>query len=91
MPLHIIDGIGDPLGWLRDPLPVRKATLRLAKDAGRGDSTYQDYDRKITDAAVDWLKARAGLSSGKPVVPVRVAGLPAFPADRPAGILRPLS
>ena len=60
MPLHINDGIGDPLGWLRDPLPVRKATLRLAKDAGRGDSTYQDYDRKITDAAVDWLKARAG-------------------------------
>ena len=71
MPLHINDGIGDPLGWLRDPLPVRKATLRLAKDAGRGDSTYQDYDRKITDAAVDWLKARAqgtnnGASPDKP-------------------------
>jgi len=65
MPLHINDGIGDPMGWLRDPLPVRKATLRLAKDAGRGDSTYQDYDRKITDAAVDWLKARAGVP-GKP-------------------------
>ncbi|HXP05206.1 MAG TPA: sulfatase-like hydrolase/transferase [Stellaceae bacterium] len=66
MPLHINDGIGDPLGWLRDPLPVRKATLRLAKDAGRGDSSYQDYDRKITDAAVDWLKARAGVPGGKP-------------------------
>jgi choline-sulfatase len=66
MPLHINDGIGDPLGWLRDPLPVRKATLRLAKDAGRGESSYQDYDRKITDAAVDWLKARAGVSGGKP-------------------------
>ena len=66
MPLHINDGIGDPMGWLRDPLPVRKATLRLAKDAGRGDSTYQDYDRKITAAAVDWLKARAGEASGKP-------------------------
>jgi choline-sulfatase len=66
MPLHINDGIGDPLGWLRDPLPVRKATLRLAKDAGRGESSYQDYDRKITDAAVDWLKARAGASGGKP-------------------------
>jgi len=65
MPLHINDGIGDPLGWLRDPLPVRKATLRLAKDAGRGDSSYQDYDRKITDAAIDWLKSRAN-SNGKP-------------------------
>ena len=66
MPLHINDGIGDPMGWLRDPLPVRKATLRLAKDAGRGESTYQDYDRKITDAAVDWLKTRARAASGKP-------------------------
>src|SRR6185437_15139510 len=59
MPLHINDGIGDPMGWLRDPLPVRRATLRLAKDAGRGESSYQDYDRKITDAAIDWLKAHA--------------------------------
>jgi choline-sulfatase len=66
MPLHINDGIGDPLGWLRDPLPVRRATLRLAKDAGRGDSNYQDYDEKITDAAVDWLKAHAGRQAGKP-------------------------
>jgi hypothetical protein len=30
MPLHVVDGIGDPLGWLRDPLPVREAALRLA-------------------------------------------------------------
>ena len=90
MPLHINDGIGDPLGWLRDPLPVRKATLRLAKDAGRGDSTYQDYDQKITDAAVD-LAQGAGRGSGRQAVGVvRVAGLSAFPADRAAGVLRPL-
>src|SRR5580692_9065192 len=37
MPLHVVDGIGDPLGWLRDPLPVRKAALRLANDAGPGN------------------------------------------------------
>ena len=66
MPLHVVDGIGDPLGWLRDPLPVRKAALRLAADAGRGNSSYQDYDDKITAAAVDWLTARAAARSGKP-------------------------
>jgi choline-sulfatase len=66
MPLHIADGIGDPLGWLRDPLPVREAALRLANDAGCGNSSYQDYDDKITTAAVDWLKARASKSFGKP-------------------------
>jgi hypothetical protein len=59
MPLHVVDGIGDPLGWLRDPPPVRKAALRLANDAERSNSNYQDYDDKITAAAVDWLKVRA--------------------------------
>ena len=59
MPLHVVEGVGDPLGWLREPLPVRRAALRLANDAGRGDSSYQQYDDRITAAAVDWLKARA--------------------------------
>jgi choline-sulfatase len=60
MPLHVVEGIGDPAGWLREPLVERRAALRLAKDAGRGNSDYQGYDGRITDAAVDWLKARAG-------------------------------
>jgi choline-sulfatase len=66
MPLHVVDGIGDPLGWLREPLPERRAALRLANDAGRGDSSYQQYDERITAAAVDWLKGRAAASRGKP-------------------------
>jgi choline-sulfatase len=66
MPLHVVDGIGDPAGWLREPLVERKAALKLAKQAGRGDSDYQGYDGRITDAAVDWLKARAGLPGDKP-------------------------
>ena len=81
MPLHVVEGIGDPLGWLRDPLPVRKAALRLANDAGRGDSTYQQYDDKITAAAVDWLKARAGSANrnGKPWVLFVSLVCPHFP------------
>jgi len=66
MPLHVVEGIGDPAGWLREPLVERRAALRLARDAGRGDSDYQGYDGRITDAAVDWLKARAGARDGKP-------------------------
>ena len=79
MPLHVVDGIGDPLGWLRDPLPVRKAALRLANDAGRGDSSYQQYDDKITSAAVDWLKARAGTRPEKPWVLFVSLVCPHFP------------
>ena len=66
IPLHVVDGIGDPAGWLREPLVERRAALRLARDAGRGDSDYQAYDGRITDAAVDWLKARAARQGGKP-------------------------
>jgi choline-sulfatase len=79
MPLHVVDGIGDPLGWLREPLPVRKAALRLAKEAGPGNSNYQDYDEKITAAAVDWLKARAAKQGGKPWVLFVSLVCPHFP------------
>jgi choline-sulfatase len=79
MPLHVVDGIGDPLGWLREPLPVRKAALRLAEEAGRGDSTYQQYDDKITATAVDWLKARAGERRKKPWVLFVSLVCPHFP------------
>jgi choline-sulfatase len=79
MPLHVVDGIGDPLGWLRDPLPVRKAALRLANDAGRGNSSYQDYDDRITAAAVDWLKAHAASAGKKPWVLFVSLVCPHFP------------
>ena len=79
MPLHVTDGVGDPLGWLRDPLPVRQAALRLATEAGRGNSDYQDYDDEITAAAVDWLKARAGRQSAKPWVLFVSLVCPHFP------------
>ncbi len=59
MPLHVVEGIGDPIGMLRDPPPPRKAALRLAADAGCGDSNYQGYDDRITAAAEGWLAERA--------------------------------
>ncbi len=66
MPLHVVEGVGDPIGMLRDPPPPRKAALRLAAEAGRGDSTYQGYDDRITGAAEEWLRERAASKDKKP-------------------------
>ncbi len=79
MPLHVVDGVGDPIGMLRDPPPPRLATLRLAADAGPGDSTYQGYDDRITAAAQDWLHARAAHPDDKPWVLFVSLVCPHFP------------
>ncbi len=66
MPMHVVAGIGDALGLLRDPPPPRKAALKMAKQAGRGDSDYQTYDQNITEAADAWLRSRAAEPDEKP-------------------------
>jgi choline-sulfatase len=66
MPLHVVDGIGDPTGLLRKPLVRRKGALRLAQQAGPGDSDYQGYDDRITGAAESWLAERAAKPDAKP-------------------------
>jgi choline-sulfatase len=65
IPLHVVDGIGDPIGMLRDPPPRRNAALRLAAQAGRGDSDYQRYDETITETAEAWLAERAARPDDK--------------------------
>jgi len=79
MPLHVVDGIGDPSGMIRQPLPVRKAALKLANDAGCGDSDYQCYDDKITGAAEQWLRDAAANPDDKPWVLFVSLVCPHFP------------
>jgi len=79
MPLHVVDGIGDLVGMIRDDTPPRKAALRLASEAGPGDSSYQRYDERITDAAVEWLRGRAAAQGGKPWVLFVSLVCPHFP------------
>jgi choline-sulfatase len=79
MPLHVVEGKGDPIGMLRDPPPPRLAALKLAKDAGRGDSSYQGYDDRITEAAEGWLRERSTEPSDKPWVLFVSLVCPHFP------------
>jgi choline-sulfatase len=64
--LHVLNGEGDLQGMLRRPPPQRPTTQQLAGDAGPGNSTYLDYDRKIRKAAVEWLNTVAAAPPGKP-------------------------
>lgn len=59
LPMHVVNGIGDLLGSVRDPLPVRHKSKALATEIGPGQSAYTEYDRKITDASCRWLAQRA--------------------------------
>lgn len=66
LPMHIVDGLGDLLGLIRQELPVRKGSAELGPEAGPGESEYARYDRAVRDAAVKWLKQQARQSGDKP-------------------------
>ena len=58
LPMFIAGGVG----WLqglprREPLPYDEGA-ELAADVGSGETTYTRYDRRVTQAASDWLEDR---------------------------------
>ena len=66
LPLHIVDGVGDLLGLIRDELPVRPGSKRLGPEAGPGESEYTKYDRDIAAHTVKWLQQDAPKFGDKP-------------------------
>ncbi len=68
VPMHVIDGIGDVLGAVRDqnPLPVRYQCQKLSEGIGPGDSNYLQYDRDILVESDKWFKEEAPKYQDKP-------------------------
>ncbi len=67
--MNVVDGVGDRIGWLRRKRFERGAAKNYAGDAGRGDSSYTEYDRRIAEEAQKWLRKRASQkASDKPWV-----------------------
>jgi choline-sulfatase len=83
LPMHIIDGIGDVKGLVRDNIPVRKGGDKMAKLAGPGESTYTQYDGQIAKAACQWLEHRAGQKDPKPWTLFVSMVAPHFPLTAP--------
>ena len=83
VPMHIIDGIGDVKGFVRDDIPMRKGGEKMAKYAGPGESSYTVYDRDIAARAQIWLHEQATRDDGKPWVLFVSFVAPHFPLIAP--------
>ncbi len=83
-PLHVVGGIGDLLGLIREDMPVRTGTSKFANDAGRGESSYTEYDRSIATEASRWLRNEAPKYTDKPWVLFVSFVCPHFPLIAPA-------
>ena len=58
-PMHLMNGIGQVWGSVRDPIPgARDDIVRFGK-VGAGYSKYNSYDEAIRDEAVAWLRHHA--------------------------------
>ncbi len=58
-PLHVVGGIGDLMSALRDD-PPRRSKRGGLEEAGPGESTYLEYDRRIEMQARAWIRSHAG-------------------------------
>jgi choline-sulfatase len=84
LPLHVLDGKGDLIGMMREPPPVRGSMPALAASAGPGESSYNDYDRDITQAACRWIAAAAARHADKPWALFVSLVRPHFPLTAPS-------
>lgn len=67
LPMYLAnEGRGWPQGLLRNPLPSFEDARELAAECGPGETSYTDYDRRITSAACHWLKHEGRKRRDKP-------------------------
>ena len=81
--MHVVEAVGDLLGLVRDELPTRQGSWKMAGMAGPGLSPYNMYDLDITGRAIAWLKQAADARSTKPWVLFVSFVAPHFPLKVP--------
>ena len=84
IPMHVIEAKGDLMGLVRDDLPVRKGSWKMAGMAGPGESIYTRYDRDIAAQAQIWLHEEAPKHDDKPWVLFVSFVAPHFPLTAPS-------
>ena len=84
IPMNIIEGKGDLMGLVRNDLPERALSWKIAKLAGPGETAYTAYDREIATRAQIWLREEAPRYRDKPWVLFVSFVCPHFPLVAPA-------
>lgn len=59
LPMHVLEGVGDVYGCLRDEMPVRPQSRNQILEAGPGEVEYTRYDRAICDETMRFLREEA--------------------------------
>lgn len=83
LPMHVIEGKGDLMGLVREDLPRRGMSWKMARLAGPGESPYTLYDRQIAAEAHKWLHDEAPQHTEKPWVLFVSFVTPHFPLTAP--------
>jgi len=83
VPMHIVDGIGDVKGLVRENIPTRKGGDKMARRARPGESSYTVYDRDIASRAQIWLHEEAPKWRDRPWVLFVSFVTPHFPLTAP--------
>jgi choline-sulfatase len=83
IPMHVIDGVGDVKGLIREDIPVRKGGDKIARLAGPGECPYTVYDREIAARAQIWLHEEAPRWRDRPWVLFVSFVAPHFPLTAP--------
>ena len=65
-PLHLMDGVGQVWGSVRDPMPETIGRSPLFDKIGPGESPYNRYDERIAACAAQWLEERSRAPDAKP-------------------------
>lgn len=83
IPMHIYEGKGDLLGLIRDDMPRRGNSKKMAAMAGPGESSYTFYDKEICSKAQIWLREQGVKDAGKPWILFVSFVAPHFPLTAP--------
>lgn len=83
IPMHIYEGKGDLLGLIRDDMPQRGNSKKMAAMAGPGESSYTFYDKEICSKAQIWLREEGTKRAEKPWVLFVSFVAPHFPLTAP--------